>query len=90
MSIQDFIVQITNEAILITIMVSLPSIVVSLFIGVAVAIFSATTQIQEQALSFVPKMIAVFALLAATAPWMGSVMLRFAERCLGGFVEVVR
>lgn len=90
MSIQDFIVQITNEAILITIMVSLPGIVVSLLIGVAVAIFSATTQIQEQALSFVPKMIAVFAVLAATAPWVGSTMLRFAERCLGGFVDVVR
>ena len=90
MSIQDFIVQITNEAILITIMVSLPAIVVSLFIGVAVAIFSATTQIQEQALSFVPKMIAGFAVLAATAPWVGSVMLRFAERCLGGFSDVVR
>jgi flagellar biosynthetic protein FliQ len=90
MSIQDFIVQITNEAILITIMVSLPGILVSLFIGVAVAIFSATTQIQEQALSFVPKMIAVFAVLAATAPWVGSTMLRFAERCLGGFVDVVR
>jgi flagellar biosynthesis protein FliQ len=90
MSIQDFIVQITNEAILITIMVSLPGIIVSLLIGVAVAIFSATTQIQEQALSFVPKMIAVFAVLAATAPWVGSTMLRFAERCLGGFVDVVR
>lgn len=90
MSIQDFIVQITNEAILITIMVSLPGIVVSLAIGVAVAVFSATTQIQEQALSFVPKMIAVFAVLAATAPWVGSTMLRFAERCLGGFVDVVR
>jgi flagellar biosynthetic protein FliQ len=90
MSIQDFIVQITNEAILITIMVSLPGILVSLVIGVAVAIFSATTQIQEQSLSFVPKMIAVFAVIAGTAPWIGSTMMRFAERCLGGFVDVVR
>jgi flagellar biosynthetic protein FliQ len=90
MSIQDFIVQITNEAILITIVVSLPAILVSLFIGVGVAIFSATTQIQEQSLSFVPKMIAVFALMAATGPWIGATMIRFAERCLGGFVEVMR
>ena len=90
MSIQDFIVQITNEAILITIMVSLPGILVSLVIGVAVAIFSATTQIQEQSLSFVPQMIAVFAVIAGTAPWIGSTMMRFAERCLGGFVDVVR
>jgi len=90
MNIQDFIVQITNEAILITIIVSLPGIMVSLLIGVGVAIFSATTQIQEQALSFVPKMIAVFAVIAATAPWVGATMLRFAERCLGGFADVMR
>ncbi|MGS7457566.1 flagellar biosynthetic protein FliQ, partial [Mycobacterium tuberculosis] len=80
MSIQDFIVQITNEAILITIVVSLPAILLSLFIGVGVAIFSATTQIQEQSLSFVPKMIAVFAIIAITGPWIGATMMRFAER----------
>ena len=89
MNIQDFIKQITNEAILITIVVSMPSIALSLIIGVGVAIFSATTQIQEQALSFVPKMIAVFGVLAATGPWIGSTMIRFAERCLGGFVDVM-
>ncbi len=90
MSIQDFIVQITNEAILITIIVSMPSVLLSLFIGVAVAIFSATTQIQEQTLSFVPKMIGVFAILAATGPWVGATMIRFASRCLGGFLEVMQ
>lgn len=90
MSIQDFIVQITNEAILITIMVSMPAVLLSLFVGVAVAIFSATTQIQEQTLSFVPKMIGVFAILAATGPWIGATMIRFAARCLGGFLEVMQ
>ena len=90
MNVQDFIVQITNEAILITIVVSLPSILLSLVVGVLVAIFSATTQIQEQTLSFVPKMIGVFAVLAATGPWIGATMMRFAERCLGSFPEVLR
>jgi type III secretory pathway component EscS len=32
----------------------------------------------------------VFALLAATGPWIGATMMRFAERCLGGFVDVMR
>ena len=90
MSIQDFIVQITNEAILITIVVSMPAILLSLLIGVGVAIFSSTTQIHEQTLSFVPKMIAVFAVLAATGPWVGATMIRFAAKCLGGFVEVMQ
>jgi len=90
MSVQDFIVQITNEAILITIIVSMPTVLLSLIIGVAVAVFSATTQIQEQTLSFVPKMIGVFAILAATGPWVGATMMQFAERCLGSFHEVIR
>ena len=89
MSVEDFIIQITNEAILITIVVSAPAIIVSLLIGVAMAIFSATTQIQEQTLSFVPKMIAVFAVMAMTGPWVGATMLRFTAKCLGGFLDVV-
>lgn len=90
MQVQDFIVQITNEAILLTIVISMPAIIVSLFLGLIVALFSATTQIQEQTLSFVPKMVGVFVVLAATGPWVGTTMYRFGVRCLGGFVEVIR
>ena len=89
MSVEDFVVQITNEAVLLTILISLPAVAVSLVVGLAVAIFSATTQIQEQTLSFVPKIIAVFGVLAATAVWMGGIMVRFAAKCLGAFYEVV-
>ena len=88
MPVQDFIVQITQEAILITILMSMPTILVSLIVGVAVAVFSATTQIQEQTLSFVPKMVAVFAVLAATSGWMGSTMFRFTTRALAGIVDL--
>ena len=90
MTVQDFIVQITNEAILLTIVISLPTIVISLLLGLLIALFSATTQIQEQTLSFVPKMIGVFVVLAATGPWVGTTMFRFATHCLGGFVDVIR
>lgn len=89
MDIEDFIVQITNEAILLTIVISAPTILASMFLGLAIALFSATTQIQEQTLSFVPKMIAVFAVLAATGPWAGSTMVRFTARCFQGIVDVV-
>ncbi len=90
MSVEDFIIQITNEAILITIILSAPTIIVSLLVGTGMAIFSATTQIQEQTLSFVPKMIGVFAVMAMTGPWVGATMIRFTAKCLGGFMDVVR
>lgn len=89
MSVQDFIVQIMNEAILLTIVISAPTIVASMMLGLIIALFSATTQIQEQTLSFVPKMIAVFAVMAATASWMGTTMMRFAAHCINGIVDVV-
>lgn len=89
MNVQDFIVQITNEAILLTIVISMPTIVASMLLGLIIALFSATTQIQEQTLSFVPKMIAVFAVMAATASWMGTTMMRFAARCINGIVDVI-
>ena len=89
MAVEDFVIQIMNEAILLTIIISMPTIAVSLFVGLIIALFSATTQIQEQTLSFVPKMIAVFVVMAATASWTGATMVRFAARCINGIVEVV-
>lgn len=90
MAVEDFIVQVTNEAIMLTVIISMPTIAISLLLGLIVALFQATTQIQEQTLSFVPKMVGVFAVLAATGPWVGATMVRFAQTCLGGFVDVIR
>lgn len=89
MGIQDFVVQVTNEAVLLTILVSMPAILASLIVGIAVALFSATTQIQEQTLSFAPKMIVVYLVIAATGGWAGSLMMRFATKCLSDFSYIV-
>lgn len=89
MRIQDFVMQISSEAIFLTILVSLPAIVTSLVIGVAMALFSATTQIQEQTLSFAPKMIGVYVAILATASWVGSLMLNFATKCFTQFPNVM-
>jgi len=89
MAARDFIVQITNEAVLLVIVLCAPPLIISMVVGLSIALFSATTQIQEQTLSFVPKMIAVFAVLAATGSWIGATLYQFGTRCLGGFVDVV-
>ena len=85
MNVTAYVSQLTNEAILLTILISAPSIVASLVVGLAVALFSATTQIQEQTLSFAPTMVFVYISIAATGGWVGGLMLRFATRCLGEF-----
>jgi flagellar biosynthetic protein FliQ len=89
-TIEQFIVKVTTESILLMLIVSAPSVLMSLVVGLAVALFSATTQIQEQTLSFVPKLVLVFMVLAASAGWMGSLLMRFTNICFTGFVDLLR
>lgn len=84
-----FILHITNEALYITLIVCGPPIGLSMLVGLMVSLFQAVTQIQEQTLTFVPKMIVIFGTLAAMGPWLGSTMLRFCEQCFAGFPKLL-
>lgn len=86
MALQSLIAHLTNEAIVLVIILSLPAILASLIVGVSVALFSATTQIQEQTLSFAPKMIVVYAVIAITGAWASGLLLRFTEKCFSSFL----
>jgi flagellar biosynthetic protein FliQ len=86
---QDFIVQISNEAIMLTLLVSGPPVLFSLMVGLLIALFQAVTQIQEQSLTFVPKVLVVFGTLAIMGPWLGSSMAQFARVCFEGFATLV-
>ncbi|MBH1988931.1 MAG: type III secretion system export apparatus subunit SctS [Myxococcaceae bacterium] len=88
MNVAAYVAQMTNEAILLTILISAPSIVASLVIGLAVALFSAVTQIQEQTLSFAPKMVFVYVAMAVSGSWIGGLMIRFATKCLSEFANM--
>lgn len=79
--LSEIITSLTKEAIFVTIIASMPAIIASLVVGLLVAIFSATTQIQEQTLSFAPKMIAVYVALIAFGAPLGSLLIEFAKSC---------
>jgi len=74
---QDFAVQIIQQAVTIILVVSLPTVGVGLLVGFMVSLFQAVTQIQEQTLTFVPKVISVLLMFAFTSPWMISMMVDF-------------
>ena len=59
-----------QDAIYITLLLSAPPLVVGLVVGMAIAIFQATTQIQEMTITFVPKIVAVMLALIFCASWM--------------------
>lgn len=75
----DTVIDIARETISTLLMVSMPLLMVSLIVGVVIALFQALTQIQEMTLTFVPKILAVFTALIFLAPFIGSTIFKFSE-----------
>lgn len=64
----------------ITLTLSLPMLLVGLVVGLMISIFQATTQINEMTLTFVPKILAVIAVIIFTMPWMLNMLMDFTTR----------
>lgn len=73
----EAVAEIAREALYLIIKVSLPVLLVSLVIGLAISIFQTVTSIQEQTLTFVPKIICVFLSLILFGQWMMNSMVNF-------------
>ncbi|MCD4667301.1 MAG: flagellar biosynthesis protein FliQ [Sulfurimonas sp.] len=71
-------------------MLALPGLLTGMFLGLAVSIFQATTQINEMTLSFIPKILGVVIVIVLTMPWMLNSMTDFATNILNmipNFIE---
>jgi flagellar biosynthetic protein FliQ len=66
----EAIIRILREGLLLVLLLSAGPMLTSLVVGIVVSILQATTQIQEQTLSYVPKLILVFLSIALLGPWM--------------------
>ncbi|MBR1852271.1 MAG: flagellar biosynthesis protein FliQ [Lachnospiraceae bacterium] len=73
----DAVTEMTNSALFLIIQVSMVPLLVSLVIGLLVSIFQTATSIQEQTLTFVPKIIGVFLTVALIGGWMMTKMVEF-------------
>jgi flagellar biosynthesis protein FliQ len=69
-----------RQALELTILVSAPALLTALIIGLLVSIFQAATQINEQTLSFIPKLVGMFGVLIIAGPWMIGLMVDFIQR----------
>ena len=74
---------IAREAVLTILLVAGPALGIGMLVGLLVSIFQATTQIQEQTLTFIPKIVAVLVSIVIFGPWMIRRLVDFAERLLG-------
>lgn len=77
------------ETLYLVLLLSAPVLAVSLFVGLGVALLQAVTQIQDLTLSFVPRLVAVGVVLAATGGWMGRELLRFTSSLWSSIPQLV-
>lgn len=82
------VIETARQALLISIQIGAPILIVGLVVGVAIALVQALTQIQEITLVFVPKILAIFLSMFFFLPWMMNVLVVFteslAERIISG------
>ncbi|MBP1968087.1 flagellar biosynthetic protein FliQ [Virgibacillus natechei] len=73
----EFVLTLAERGIYTILMVTGPLLILALTVGLLVSVFQATTQIQEQTLAFIPKIVAVFLGLVFFGPWMLTTMIEF-------------
>lgn len=86
----DFVVEVVSQAIKVTLMLSAPMLIGALVVGVLVSIFQAVTQINEQTLSFIPKILVIIAALVIFSPWMMETMVTYTQDLFTSIPELIR
>ncbi|WP_322903927.1 flagellar biosynthesis protein FliQ [Paenibacillus campi] len=85
----EFIIGMAGQAVYTVLKVSAPMLILGLVVGLLVSIFQATTQIQEQTLAFVPKIVAVMLALLLFGPWILTVLVDYTSDILGNLYKYI-
>jgi flagellar biosynthetic protein FliQ len=86
----DMAIQIGRDALFMVMLVSAPMLGLGLLVGIIVSIFQATTQIQEQTLAFIPKIIAVFVAILLFGPWILSILVDYTQAIFVSLPQMIR
>lgn len=89
MMTQETVMTLGEQALLLTIMVSAPSLLVALGIGLIISVFQAATQINEMTLSFIPKLLGLVLVLVVLGPWMIGLMVDYIHRLYSSIPAMV-
>ncbi len=85
-----FALEIGRNALLMTVMLAAPMMGAALVVGLIISVFQALTQINEQTLTFVPKILAVFAALLVTGPWLMQSLIGYTTKLFTMLPAMVR
>lgn len=77
-------IELSREAIWIGLLISTPVLVTGMVVGLLIGLFQTLTQIQEQTVAFVPKIVAMIVVLTFTLPWLIAQMLQYSNDLISG------
>ena len=86
---QDTVTSLLTDMMGVTMKVAMPMLLAALIVGLAVSVFQAVTQIQEQTLSFIPKIAALVVVLIVAGPWMLNSVTDWTSNLWGGIAQQV-
>lgn len=86
----EFAIEVVSQAIKVTLMLAAPMLIGALVVGILVSIFQAVTQINEQTLSFIPKILVIIAALVIFSPWMMETMVSYTQDLFTSIPELIR
>lgn len=81
----DVVIDIARETLIVVIKCSAPMLLVSLIVGLIISIFQTITSIQEQTLTFVPKLLSIFLVLMLCGSWIFKVLMDFTNELFSNF-----
>ena len=86
---QDTVVNLATQGMMLALKVAGPILLLGLIIGLLVSIFQAVTQIQEQSLTFIPKVVGVAALIVLLGPWMLDQLISYAQNLYTSIPQMI-
>jgi flagellar biosynthetic protein FliQ len=86
----EFVVEVVSQALKVALMLSAPMLLGAMVVGILVSIFQAVTQLNEQTLSFIPKILVIVAALVIFSPWMMETMTSFTRDLFISIPELIK
>lgn len=87
---EAYVISITKQSLYLTLILTAAPVMAAMIVGLAISLIQATTQIQEQTLTFVPKLVAVMVTLVLVGPWTMVQLVNFAHSLLESFPTYVK
>ncbi len=87
---QQFVINLGREVFLTAVMVASPMLIAGLILGVSISVMQTATSIQEQTLTFIPKILAVVVSLILFMPWMMNTLLDFSVELITNIPDYIK